>query len=339
LIPILEANVRKNKHLASTIAAAMAVAMLSGTSAFAESRHRQETRRGGDARATVRRERSAQPQERQRSDESRNYRRRESSSSTTTEQSRRPSTFRPETTSRESYRRNDSSSRESTRRNDSSSRESYRRNDSSSRDSYRRNDSSSSRDSYRRNDSSRNGSSRNGSSRNDSYRGGDRNRSNGSYGNRSNGSYNNRQPFYHRGAVTRYSRYGNGYRVWIGGAPYPFFVPLSYWRPDRFRIGLVINLGGYYNDSGYYDYYDGYDYRAQSRGDLRGVVESVDYRRGTFVVRNDASGSFVTVIARDREGREVRAGDYVEVSGTWTRAGLFSAYDVDLLESDYRDRY
>jgi hypothetical protein len=139
--------------------------------------------------------------------------------------------------------------------------------------------------------------------------------------------------------VTRYSRYGNGYRVWVGGAPYPFFVPLSHWHRDRFRVGLVINLGGYYNPGGYYDYYDGYAYRGESRGDLRGVVESVDYRRDTFVVRNDASGSFVTVIARDRRGRDVRPGDYVELSGTWTRNGLFSAYDVDLLESDYRDRY
>lgn len=312
MIPILEANVRKNKHLASTIAAALAVTMLPGMSAFAETRHREETRSRGDARSTVRRERSAPAQERQRSDESRNYRRRESSS---TGQERRPSTFRPETS--ESYRRG------------GSSREAYRRNDPSSRESYRRDSSrETSRESYRRGDS---------------YRGGNRDRSysnnHRSYGSRSYGHNDHRQPFHHRGPVTRYQRHGHGYHVWLGGARYPFFVPHSHWHRDRFRVGLVINLGGYYNRGGYYDYYDGYSYRGQSRGDLRGVVESVDYSRGTFVVRNDASGSFVTVIARDRRARDVRPGDYVEVSGSWSRNGLFSAYDVDLLDSDYRDRY
>ena len=331
MIPILEANVRKNKHLAAIVAAALAVATLAGTSAFAETRHRQGTQRSGDARETVRRERPARAQESARSDESRNTRRRETTERS--EASRRPSTFRPET-SRETYRRNDSSSRG----------ESYRRNESSSRgqtrgETYRRNDSSSRGESYRRNDSSSRGG------RNDSWRG--NNRSNGnnrSYGNRSNGnrSYGSARPYYHRGPVTRYSRYGGGYRVWIGGAPYPFYVPLSHWHHDRFRVGLVINLGGWYRD-GYYDYYDGYDYRATSRGDLTGVVESVDYGRDTFVVRNEATGSFVTVVARDRRARDVRPGDYVELSGSWTRNGVFSAYDVDYIDRDrdrdYRDRY
>ena len=343
MIPILEANVRKNKHLAATVAAALAVATLAGTSAFAETRHRQETQRSGNARETVRRERSARAQESARSDESRNSRRRESTERS--EVTRRQSTFRPEgetsrrdtTRSRETYRRNESSSRgETYRRNESSSRgESYRRNDSSSRgESYRRNDSSSRGESYRRNGSSSRGG------RNDSWRGNDNNRSYGNRGGYNNRSYGSSRPYYHRGAVTRYSRYGGGYRVWIAGAPYPFFVPLAHWRHDRFRVGLVINLGGWYRD-GYYDYYDGYDYRATSRGDLVGVVESVDYGRDTFVVRNEATGSFVTVVARDRRARDVRPGDYVELSGSWTRNGVFSAYDVDYIDRDrdYRDRY
>lgn len=317
MIPILEANVRKNKHLAATVAAALAVATLAGTSAFAETRHRQETQRSGNARETVRRERSARAQESVRSDESRNSRRRETTERS--EASRRPSNFRPE---------GESSRRATTSRGG----ETYRRNESSSRgrETYRRNESSSRGESYRR------GDSRGG--RNDSWRN-DNNRSHGNnrgYSNR--GSYGNSRPYYHRGPVTRYSRYGGGYRVWVGGAPYPFYVPLSHWRHDRFRVGLVINLGGYYRD-GYYDYYDGYDYRATSRGDLRGVVESVDYRRDTFVVRNEASGSFVTVVARDRRARDVRPGDYVELSGSWTRGGVFSAYDVDYIDRDDRERY
>jgi hypothetical protein len=301
LIPILEANVRKNKHLAATIAAAATMAMLAGTSAFAEERPREETRRRAEARDTVRRERSARAQERVRGNESRNETRGESRN-----YRRRENSSEGAGTWRNDARR--SEPRTETYRGDRN--RSYERNDAHRSDSYRRND----------------------SRRNDSYRG-DRNRS---YGNRSYGRSDRGQPHYHRGPVTRYERYGGGYRVWLGGARYPFYVPHSHWHRDRFRVGVVINLGGWYNRGGYYDYYDGYAYRATSRGDLRGYVESVDYGRDTFVIRNDATGSFVTVVARDRRARDVRPGDYVELSGSWTRAGYFSAYDVDYID---RDRY
>lgn len=117
-------------------------------------------------------------------------------------------------------------------------------------------------------------------------------------------------------------RYGHGYRIWIDGAHYPFFIPSAYYHHDRFRVGLSIRLGGYYNTGGYYDYYDG-----ASAGTLIGVVESVDYRRGTFVIRNDATGSFVTVVMTGRSF-DVRPGDYVRLSGDWTRSGVFQAYDI-----------
>ena len=142
-----------------------------------------------------------------------------------------------------------------------------------------------------------------------------------------------RQPYYAHGRISRLSRFGDGYRVWVGGAPYPFYVPLDYYHRSRFRVGLFINLGGYYNPAGYYDYYDGYDRgysRGYSRGELRGYVESVDYRRDTFVIRNEATGSFVTVVMRDRH-RDVRPGDFVELHGDWSRSGVFTAYDVDRL--------
>jgi hypothetical protein len=158
-------------------------------------------------------------------------------------------------------------------------------------------------------------------------------------------SYGNRQHYFHHGRISRMHRYGGGYRVWIIGAPYPFFVPDAYYHRNRFRVGLTIRLGGYYNPLGYYDYYDGYgsyDRRPHSSATLRGVVESVDDRRGTFVIRNEATGSFVTIGARDRR-RDVRPGDYVEVYGGWNRSGLFDAYDVDLLDDRddrrYDDRY
>jgi len=176
--------------------------------------------------------------------------------------------------------------------------------------------------------------------RHDGWRGDHRSRG-GSYGSH---HYGNRTPHYSHGRVSRISPWNGGYRVWIGGGHYPFFVPLSHWRHDRFRVGFDIRIGGYYNSLGYYDYYDPYyndDYRysrGASRGDLRGTVESVDERRDTFVIRNEATGSFVTIVMRNRRDDNVRPGDYVEVTGDWTRSGLFEANDVDLLDDEYRER-
>lgn len=141
-------------------------------------------------------------------------------------------------------------------------------------------------------------------------------------------SYRDRQPYYAKGRVSRVNPYRGGYRVWVAGAPYPFFVPASHWHRDRFRVGVFINIGGIYNPHGYYDYYDG---RATSAGYLSGVVESVDYRRDTFVLRNDATGSYVTVVMRDRRDR-VRPGDYVEMDGAWSRSGVFQARRVELID-------
>ena len=197
-------------------------------------------------------------------------------------------------------------------------------------------------ESYRSRSTDRNRNGGNGNGGNGTYRNGDRNGSyrnggNGTYRNGNHGSYGNRQPYYGQGRISQVHRYGGGYRIWIVGSPYPFFIPEAYYRSSRFRIGLSIRLGGYYNPLGYYDYYDGYDdgyySRGNSRGELRGTVESVDYRRDTFVIRNEATGSFVTVVLRDRR-EDVRTGDFVEVSGDWTRNGVFEAYDVDQLDYD-----
>lgn len=146
------------------------------------------------------------------------------------------------------------------------------------------------------------------------------------------------QPYYAHGRISSIAPHGGGYRVWVAGSHYPFFIPRSHYHHDRFHVGLVVRLGGYYNRGGYYDYYDGYGYDSYagvSRGQLRGIVESVDYRRGTFVVQNEATGSFVTVASRDRRG-DVRAGDYVELDGDWTRSGVFEAFRIDFLDDGYR---
>lgn len=280
---------RQNKQFASGMAAALAVAALVGTSAFAETRHSKET----DAQAKSGGVASIESLS---GDESRNEGRSET-------------------------RRGDrSDDRRGDRNYDRNRDRDGNRNDRNRNDRYRnnRNDRNDRNDRYRNDRDDRN--------RNDRYRN-DRNQSNRNRSYRS----EHRQPYYAHGRVSRVHRHGRGYRVYVHGARYPFFVPDRYYHRDRFRIGLSIRLGGYYNPGGYYDYYDGR--YASSRADLTGVVESVDYRRNTFVMRNDATGSFVTVFMRDRDARrELRSGDYVEVYGDWSRNGLFQAYDIDLLD-------
>jgi hypothetical protein len=130
------------------------------------------------------------------------------------------------------------------------------------------------------------------------------------------------------GRVQRVERYNGGFRVWVGGAPYPFFIGADRWSRFPIRVGLSIRLGGYWNPGGYYDVYDVGPYA--TAGQLHGIVESVDYRRGTIAMRDDVSGSFVTVVMRGNDPRfgGLRPGDYVDLSGAWNRAGVFDAYNV-----------
>lgn len=162
-------------------------------------------------------------------------------------------------------------------------------------------------------------------------------------------SYGRGNAFYHDGRISRIEHWNGGYRVWFGGFGYPFFIPEARFRLFNWRVGLSVHLGGYWNPLGYYDYYDGVDpYYAggyayapsvATSGYLRGVVESVDYRRGSMVIRDDASGSFVTVMMRGDDPRfdSLRNGDYVDLSGDWVR-GYFQAYRVDNVDDGYYRR-
>ncbi|HEY8134123.1 MAG TPA: hypothetical protein VII12_19760 [Thermoanaerobaculia bacterium] len=168
------------------------------------------------------------------------------------------------------------------------------------------------------------------------------------YDNRSNGrsqsqSYN-RAPVrnesrYFQGRVNRVERYNGGYRVWVGGAGYPFFISASRWARFPLRVGLNIRLGGYWDPIGYYNVYDVGPYA--TAGDLHGIVESVDYRRGTVVLRDDVSGSFVTAVLRGNDPRlgDLRTGDYVTLTGAWNRSGVFDAYNVADLRGGGYGRY
>ena len=312
---------RTNKNLAKYFAVVAAVTTLCGTSAFAETRHHDETRGdGGRGDRSGRVERSNHDQrsnDSQRSNENGNRDRANSQRSNQNWNRDQANNQR----SNENWNRdqaNNERSRENWNRdraNSQRSNENWNRdrvNNDRSYDSRGRNDNYNNRG---RNDNYNN------RGRGDSYRGG-------------------RNPYYYNGRIERYERWNNGFRIYLGGAPYPFFVPEAYFRSHGFRLGLSIRLGGYYNPLGYYDYYDPYYYGGSTpvaRGDVRGVVESVDYRRGTLVVRDDNSGEFITTVmrGRDRTFDSLRPGDVVELQGDWIR-GTFEAYRADLLDNrDY----
>jgi hypothetical protein len=293
--------VRKNKQLASKLIAVFAVAALAGTSAFAEDRHANETHTRGDAGRVATRGASRDDRAQQHA------------------APQRESFNRGEGTTNIDRQRTGSVARRTDNYRDNRSNNNYRDNnyrDNRSNNNYR--DNHYRDNNYRNNHSDRNDRVVVGSYRNDSYR--------------------NRTPYFAHGRVTRIDRWNGGYRVYVGGAAFPFFVSDAFYRANHWRVGLSIQLGGFYNPLGYYDYYDG-PYvggaTAYSDGDVRGVVESVDYRRGTFVVRNEASGSFVTVATRGRRD-EVRPGDYVQMAGDWSRSGVFEAYRVDFLDDGDR---
>ena len=303
----------KNKKLASQLAVAVAVATLVGTSAFAETRHHD---------GTVDRERVSRGEGR------------------TNERHDRGG----ESSQREQFRNEQHQQQQTQQQPAQQSDRGSRQHDRGSRDrqevdqrSFERNDRNFERDRNRTFDGNRNDGNRNN----------DRNRGSAEYRGNNRGNYDNRSgnrgtPQYYSGRISHVEHWNNGFRIYIGGSRYPFFVPSAYFRADRFRLGLSIRLGGYYNPLGYYDYYDDPYYYggspAYSAGSLRGVVETVDFRRGTFELRDDISGNFVTVVmrGRDRDFAYIRPGDYIEVAGDWTR-GVFEGYRADIL-NDSRNR-
>lgn len=340
---------QKRQSLSLQIAGAVALATLFGSSAFAESRHHEGTSRSSSGRierstsrssgessrsTTVRSEnRSSDRGSWQRNDGTRNVQR----DVTPRENVQRENTQRENTQryeSRNNGQRNTDWRGNNTQRNES-------RNDGQRYDS--------------RNNGSRNNNDRRYESRNNSAQRynprNDRFRSVEGWHGGSRAPYRDHERVNSWGRVSRYERWHSGYRVWIDGGLFPIFVPFERWRLFPLRIGLNIRFGGLWDPLGYwsvYDYspYDGYyggGYYGNvgaynTSGDVRGVVESVDYRRGTLVLNDDISRQFVTVtIPRDSRMNDVRPGDFIEFSGDWNRSGVFNAYRVERL--DYNRDY
>jgi hypothetical protein len=312
--------------------------MLLGVSAFAETRHRNETRmRDRDGAATSDRS-SASRGSSDRSTRSREPR---------IERERQPrgDSHRGD---RETYVRPDRDTREQ-QRNDRNNRTETWSRSRGSRDEARATTRGDRREAWNRDDNRGRRGDRSGTWNRDNNRGttrgdhttGNRDRSNhgsrGSWQRPPSRDRYGRQAYNHRGHVSRCERYGGGYRVWISGSRYPFYVPLAYYSSHRFRVGIALDLWGYYNPVGYYDYYDT-GYRGV-RSEFRGVVEEVDYRRDRLVVRNDETGNFVTVNLGSRRFDDVRPGDSVWIEGDWTRSSVFVAHDLRLIDDDRYETY
>ena len=310
---------KRNKNLAKYFAVAAGIAALCGTSAFAETRHHDETR--GDNNRSAHVERGDRGGSHERSNSGSNWNR----DQVNTERNSNGSNWNRDRVNTERNGSNWNRERVNTERNDSNwnrDNRNYERNNNWNRDNRN----------FERN-------------RGESYRGPRVEYRSGSTYNRG-----GRSGYFYRGRIERYEPWHGGFRLWLGGAPYPFWVPEAYFRSHGFRVGVSIGLGGFYNPLGYYDYdpyyadgpyyNDGYYGSTVTSGDLRGVVESVDWRRGNLVLRDDVSGNFVTVQmrGRDRMLDSLRPGDVVNLQGDWVRGGIFEAYRADLLDGrDYRD--
>ncbi|HXH93740.1 MAG TPA: hypothetical protein VNN25_19315 [Thermoanaerobaculia bacterium] len=302
------------KRLAASMTGAVAIAALVGTSAFAESRHSDAT------------------------DEHHSHERSGRSSDSHDHGSSRSNDHRSGDTSRtqnDTYRNYDRGRTQN---------DTYRNNDRGRTygDTYRNETRNRSNDAYRYN-----GAVQSETYRNNNRGSFDRGSVNYRNGGSQNYNYRNNRPAYDSrgrrnysigGRINRFVHESGGYRIWVDGGRFPIWIPEArIGLFPRLRVGLSLNFGGYYDPLGYveaYDYYDGASYgygygNTYSSGLLRGVVETVDYRRGTLVLRDDTSGSFVTALIRDRRLESLRPGDYAEISGDWTRNGVFEALRLE----------
>lgn len=152
--------------------------------------------------------------------------------------------------------------------------------------------------------------------------------------NRDGNGYRENQRINVQGRVTSFSRERNGYRVQLDRGRDSYWVPESNFRGHNLRAGISVVLGGVFRggainidavnwpDGGY-----GYG-PAAARGYVAGVVERVDYRDGTMMLR-DGDGRMITA-ATGRYGiGNIRPGDYVELSGDWAGGGLFRVDHID----------
>jgi len=175
------------------------------------------------------------------------------------------------------------------------------------------------------------------------------------------GSYDRRAERHNvtiEGRVTNITRERSGYRVTLDRGGYSFWLrDLNSDRGNHgrggLRVGINIRIGGTFEPRyGYvvadsYEWLDdagGYGNRA---GLVRGVVERIDIRHATMLVRDEA-GRLVNVDMSHNDRRwnrnrgvdleDLHRGDRVTLAGSWARRDLFVVSHVEEFRSGGRRR-
>ncbi|HEX7828149.1 MAG TPA: DUF5666 domain-containing protein, partial [Thermoanaerobaculia bacterium] len=127
--------------------------------------------------------------------------------------------------------------------------------------------------------------------------------------------------------------------VQIDNQRHSYWIPASRMRNRRndLRVGVSIVLGGVFRGGRIdVDNIGWADDRGYNDNFVRGTVERIDRRDGVLILRESRGGRTIEVDMTDtrRSNRvdfaDLRRGDYVELSGDWSRNGLFVA---DAIES------
>jgi hypothetical protein len=170
-------------------------------------------------------------------------------------------------------------------------------------------------------------------------RNGDNRQANNGYGDnrQANNGYRENQRVTMSGRVNSFSRERDGYRVQLDRGQ-SYWVPRStFGNRDRdLRAGVSINLGGVFRGGSvsfdavsYPGAVGGYAY---GNGYVNGVIDRIDYRGNTLVVRDQATGRLITaeMTAGGRSNvRNLRPGDYVQMSGQWIGGGVFDVAQIN----------
>src|SRR3954447_20537922 len=135
-----------------------------------------------------------------------------------------------------------------------------------------------------------------------------------------NNGYRENQRVTMSGKVSSFNRERDGYRVQLDRGQ-SYWVPQSTFgnRARDLRAGISISLGGIFRGGAIqFDavswpeanvYRGGY-----GNGYVRGIVERIDYRNATLLVRDQATGRLITAeMTACSYGRNIRRGDFVRL--------------------------
>jgi len=150
-----------------------------------------------------------------------------------------------------------------------------------------------------------------------------------------------------QGRVRSFNRDRDGYRVELDNGRNSFWVPQSYVRNRRLNVGLSISLGGIFRNGLIYVDAVGWPgdrggsgrYDRNDNGYVSGSVERVDGRNEILWLRDRSSGRVIeadlgSVRRSSRlDAGDLRRGDYVELSGVWSRNNVFEADRIDRVDS------